>query len=103
GAAQVMFNQQKNYRLRPGARWGLEAIGMLSQGIIWNQDLHKFKQNRPMFNKALSSAALAKAHELAQGLAKKWCLSMSHEWQVDQHTSWTRTRAGEAARRQRTA
>ena len=68
------------YLLRPGEVFGLRMIGMLNQGIIWNQDLIKFKENRPFFEGCLTSNALSRGFKLALDVGQRWCETFTDEW-----------------------
>ena len=68
------------YLLRPGQVFGLRMIGMLNQGIIWNQDLIKFKENRLFFERCLSSNALSHGVKLALDVGQCWCETFTDEW-----------------------
>ena len=79
----IMGPGAKNYLLRPGQPWGLAAIGMLSQGIIWNQDLKSFHQNRECFQSSLSAKQLARGSKLALRVTEKFCSTFGNAWQKE--------------------
>lgn len=71
----------RNYLLRPGQHWGLAAIGMLDQGIIWNQHLDSFRKNRECFQNALRSSELTRGTSLARKATCRWISTFSLQWE----------------------
>lgn len=77
----IMGPGARNYLLRPGQHWGLAAIGMLDQGIIWNQHLDSFRKNRECFQNALRSSELTRGTSLARKATCRWISTFSLQWE----------------------
>ncbi|XP_062511027.1 aromatase-like isoform X2 [Corticium candelabrum] len=63
--------KSNNYRQRFGCETGLQHLGMYHSGIIWNNDVQKWKHLRSFFQKALNANGLDRAIESAACAARK--------------------------------
>jgi hypothetical protein len=61
--ADYVFNGPSNklYRLRPASDEGLNELGMLNRGLIWNNEISSWVKIRECFQKALKASNLKKA------------------------------------------
>lgn len=66
--ANYVFNGQnkENFVRRPGAEEGINELGMLHHGLIWNNDLPVWRKIRGCFQKNLGEAALSRAVEVVK-------------------------------------